>query len=109
MMQVPFAITLTVDLKLLPLDQGGVATPVSSGYRPICTFKPRDADPITVGMCQLELVDVGQLAPGGSARGMLRFAPGVAEIVRDVAEIGSDLDLGEGRAVVGSARVLAID
>ena len=86
-MQVPFAITLTVDVKLLPADQGGVATPVSSGYRPICTFKRPDADPITVGVCQLELIGVDEVAPGGSARGMLRFAPGVAEIVKGVAEI----------------------
>jgi translation elongation factor EF-Tu-like GTPase len=106
--RVPFALTLEVDLHLLSPEQGGVKTPVSSGYRPLCQFAIDDGKTQTVGMCQLELVDAEQVHPGGSARGLLRFAEGVAEIVKVIAHVGSDVALVEGARVIGSARVTAI-
>jgi hypothetical protein len=39
-------------------------------------------------MCELELIGVAQITPGESARGFLRFAPGVERIVRELAADG---------------------
>ncbi len=106
--QVPFALALRVDLRLVPPDRGGVKTPVSSGYRPLCRFTKDDGETVTIGMCQLELVDTDQLQPGGRATGLLKIAEGVAEIAEAIARVGSEIVLLEGNKAIGSARVTAI-
>lgn len=106
---VPFRLALRVELHLLSADEGGRATPVSSGYRPLCQFTRPDNTVETVGMCQLELIDVTQVKPGESARGLLKFAPGLEDMVRDLAEVSPDVALAEGTQVVGSAHVTAVE
>jgi translation elongation factor EF-Tu-like GTPase len=107
--QVPFAATLRVELRLLGADEGGRTRPVSSGYRPLCQFTRPEGEVATVGMCQLELIDVAELKPGESAQGLLRFAPGLEDLVRELAQTSAEVALAEGRRIVGRARVTAID
>jgi hypothetical protein len=81
---------------------------VSTGYRPICRFTAPDGSIQLVGMCELEVVAGGELAPGQTGACMLRFAPGVDALVRTVARLGSELQMLEGNNVVGNARVLSV-
>jgi translation elongation factor EF-Tu-like GTPase len=106
---VPFRLALRVELHLLSTDEGGRTTPVSSGYRPLCQFTRPDKTVVTVGMCQLELVEVEEVKPGESARGLLKFAPGLEDMVRDLAEVSPDVALTEGARVVGTAHVTAVE
>lgn len=106
---VPFRLALRVELHLISANDGGRATPVSSGYRPLCQFTRPDKTVETVGMCQLELVEVAQVNPGESARGLLKFAPGLEDMVRDLAEVSPDVALAEGGRVVGTAHVTAVE
>ena len=103
---ISFGITLVVDLHMLGRAEGGRATPVTSGYRPLCRFTSPDREATVVGMCQLELVDVSEVEPGQSGRGLLRFAPAVSQTVRELAEGSSEILLEEGTHVVGSAHVI---
>ena len=105
---VPYGVSLSVDIRLLPTEDGGVDRPVSSGYRPLCEFTKPDGEVITVGMCQLELPEGEYLVPGGTAKGLLRFAPGVEDLVRALAVVSPRINLAEGRHVIGSATVNSI-
>ena len=107
--QVPFAVTLSVELRLLAPDEGGRSAPVFSGLRPLCQFTKPGEEVVTVGMCQLELVDVDEMKPGESARGLLRFAPGVEDLVRKLAEVSPEVGLAEGRRIIGTARITAVE
>jgi hypothetical protein len=106
---VPFTLKLTVDIELFGPERGGRTLPVSSGYRPLCIFTRADGTLTTLGLCQLELLSATQLQPGAMATAVLGFAPGVAEIAKELIAIGSAITLAEGNKPVGSARVVKVD
>jgi hypothetical protein len=104
----PYSISLSVEIYLLPTAEGGVSSPVASGYRPLCQFTKPDGEVVTVGMCQLELAELEYLSPGGAANGFLHFAPGLEDLVRELATVSPVINLAEGRHVIGSATVKSI-
>jgi hypothetical protein len=107
MMQVPFGLLVSAELSLLPAAAGGLKSPITSGYRPICRFSKVDGGMQLVGMCQLEVVDRGSVEPGQSAMIVLRFAPSVTQLVKTLAIIGADVTLQDGTTAIGKARITA--
>jgi hypothetical protein len=71
-------------------------------------FEEKDGTITTVGMCQVELIGVEELEPGGSSPVHLRFADGVDHIVRGLVEVGTEFAFAEGTHVVGGAKVTGI-
>jgi hypothetical protein len=106
--RVPYGLILRVDLHLFRRDEGGLRLPISSGYRPLCILAGQGKQDVTVGMCQVEVSDGGEISPGQTAPAVLGFAPGVAENVRELVRVGSEIKLVEGDTAIGTAKVEAV-
>ena len=59
-------------------------------------------------MCELELIGAAQVKPGESASGVLRFAPEVEGLARELGRDSPNFELAEGDRIVGTAHVTAI-
>lgn len=105
---VAFSLSLAIDLRLFDRTEGGRATPVTTGYRPLCRFTSQAFGVRIVGMCELELIGAAQVKPGESAGGVLRFSPDVEVLTRELAQETPDFELAEVDHIVGSAHVTAI-
>jgi translation elongation factor EF-Tu-like GTPase len=100
-------VTLIIRIDLFTPDRGGRATPIRSGYRPLCVVNQPDGGEVVIGLCELQLSE--QLRPGDSGEGRLSFSVEVSQEVRSLLGVGSRFTLAEGRRPIGSAEVRGID
>jgi hypothetical protein len=95
---------LTIRLYLLPADQGGRRTPISSGYRVGWDIgNTTDAGEPELNDATVRFVDPDQLAPGADTEAEL--LPHVPERWQGVSP-GDELVAREGRRLVAKAHVL---
>jgi hypothetical protein len=103
MMEPDIGVTLEVHIDLFPPEQGGLAVPIKSGYRPLCIVPTPDGRDVVIGLCELELAE--QLAPGASGDGRLAFSSGVSDDVKRFLSVGASFSLAEGGRSIGRAEV----
>lgn len=97
---------LVVRVDLLATDLGGLAHPISSGYRPLCVVTRPDGSVIVAGLCELQLD--AELAPGASASGKLVFDDEVFSELRRNIGPGSAFALAEGQRRIATAVVESV-
>ena len=96
-------VVIPVEVNLMTSADGGRATSVKSGFRPLCYFDELTSQP--VGLCELELLGVERLEPGGSSHALLKFDAVHRGLLRNLAKPGASIALGEGPRIVGRAVV----
>jgi len=99
-------VVLEVRLQLLSAEAGGRPNPVHSGLRPLWRI---EGDPPSAlgGLCEVELLSVEEVIPGGAADVLLKFARGAID--PDCLTAGSQINLMDGpKLPLGTATVKAI-
>jgi hypothetical protein len=80
--------------------------PRRPGYRPLWRIKRGSEDPLMVGMCELALVDDGEIQPGETRRAEWAFWPGVQGYVEQYLQAGDEVDVCDGGTRIGGVRVV---
>ncbi len=91
---------MEVCLEFLSTDEGGRATPVRSGYRPLLRFASAGE---LYGMVEVVFLVDEWVEPGGSASARIRLA---APEVLPALEAGDEFEVLEGLRVVARGRVI---
>jgi translation elongation factor EF-Tu-like GTPase len=91
---------MEVRLEFLSTDEGGRATPVRSGYRPLLRLVGADD---LYGMLEVVFVVDEWVEPGGSALARIRLA---TPEVLPVLKAGDEFEMLEGHRVVARGRVI---
>lgn len=99
-------VSLTVRVRLLDAEQGGVLLSLVSGYRPLCIVPDAEHGPVTIGLCQLTLDQ--PLLPGRCGTGRLAFDRAVEAQVRTLLPLGTRFSLAEGSHLIATAKVVHV-
>jgi hypothetical protein len=102
-----FAIDAVLEVRVLPPEQGGRTTSLISGARPLTRVEDPSINELFIGLGELETD--ADLAPGAVGFARMRYAIEVAPYVRTHLQVGRIVALCEGRTVVATATVVAVE
>jgi elongation factor Tu len=88
---------IEAEITFVPTEQGGRKTPVFSGYRPQFFYDGIDSDALQ------EYPDVECVAPGETARALLRFY--CPDLHAGRISVGMEFQVREGKQIVAHGRV----
>ena len=101
-----WGVSMEIEFRLTPTQDGGRKTSIVSGYRPNVIVKSATGDDVIFGLAELDLAQPVQ--PGASSRGVLRFDQSISPLVRTHLRVDSEFALSEGKWIVATARVLSL-